>query len=125
MYALRSKYSIRLYEMVEKRIGLNKPSEYFTVEEFRGLMGVPPKKLPRFADFNKHCLKPALQEVNQLTDFEIKLGVIKRGRAVEKLLMTWFPKSGDSLQKASRERERSRVGRSARRKGTVEVISFE
>jgi plasmid replication initiation protein len=125
MYALRSKYSIRLYEMVEKRIGLNKQSEYFTIDEFRGLLGVQKDKLPRFADFNKHCLKPALQEVNQLTDFEIQIGAVKRGRAVEKLMLTWYPKSGDSLREAHRERERSKVGRSARRKGQVEIISFE
>lgn len=125
MYALRSKYSIRLYEMVEKRIGLNKQSEYFTIDEFRGLLGVPPKKLPRFADFNKHCLKPALQEVNQLTDFEIQIGVVKHGRSVEKLLLTWFPKTGDKLKDAHKERERSKVGRSARRKGTVELVTFE
>ena len=67
MYSLRSKYSIRLYEMIEKRIGLRMQHEYFTVEEFRALMGVPEGKLPRYGEFNKHCLKPALVEINQLT----------------------------------------------------------
>lgn len=34
MYALKSKYSIRLYEMLEKRVGPKKQSEMFTVDDF-------------------------------------------------------------------------------------------
>ena len=41
MYALRSKYSIRLYEMIERRIGLTKQYEEFTVDVFRAMVGVP------------------------------------------------------------------------------------
>lgn len=125
MYALKSKYAIRLYEMLEKRVGLNKQSDAFTVDEFRALMGVPAGKLPRFADFNKHCLKPALAEVNQLMDFHIEMGVLKRGRSVEKLNLVWLKKDADALQEAAAERERSRIGRKARREGTVERIAFE
>lgn len=35
MYALRSKHSIRLYEMIERRIGMTKHHEEFTIEAFR------------------------------------------------------------------------------------------
>ena len=125
MYALRSKYSIRLYEMLEKRVGLAKQSETFTVEEFRALMGVPHGKLPRFADLNKHCLKPALAEVNQLMDFHIEMGVVKRGRTVEKLSLLWLKKDPEAIKEAAAERERSRVGRRARRERIVERIKFE
>lgn len=125
MYSLRSKYSIRLYEMVERRIGMHKQFEEFTIEEFRGLLGVPDGKLPRYADFNKHCLKPALAEVNQLTDFVVSIAAIKKGRTVEKLMLHWQRKSSEELKKAHDERERSRIGRSARRSGTVEVIAYD
>lgn len=123
MYALRSKYSIRLYEMVERRIGMMKQHEVFTVDEFRALLGVPEGKLERFADFNKYCLKPALEEVNQLTDFHVQIGAVKKGRAVEKLNMLWFKKSPADLRRAHDERERSRIGRIARWHGTVENIN--
>ena len=73
MYALRSKYSIRLYEMIERRIGLMKQHEVLSIDEFRALLGVPEGKLERFADFNKHCLKPALDEFNHLTDFIVQI----------------------------------------------------
>ncbi|MGD9786041.1 MAG: replication initiation protein [Hyphomicrobiaceae bacterium] len=125
MYALRSKYSIRLYEMVERRIGMVKQHEQFSVEELRAMLGVPEGKLERFAEFNKHCLKPALAEVNQLTDFRVEVMAIKKGRAVEKLQMAWFKKSQKEMQDAFDERERSRVGREARLKGTVELIRFD
>jgi plasmid replication initiation protein len=125
MYALRSKYSIRLYEMVERRIGLMKQYEDFSVDEFRAMLGVPEGKLDRFADFNKHCLKPALAEVNQLTDFTVEVMAIKKGRTVEKLRLAWFKKSPAQLRAAHDEREKSRIGRQARWHGSVEVITFD
>lgn len=125
MYALRSKYSIRLYEMVERRIGLMKQHEEFSVDEFRAMLGVPEGKLERFADFNKHCLKPALAEVNMLTDFIVQVMAVKKGRSVEKLHMAWFKKSPAQLRAAHDEREKSRVGRSARQTGSVELIRFD
>ena len=102
MYALRSKYSIRLYEMVERRIGLDKQHEQFTVDQFRAMLGVPDGKLERFADFNKHCLKTALEEVNHLTDFIVQVMAVKKGRAVEKLHLTWFKKSPAELHAATK-----------------------
>ena len=122
IYLLRSKYSIRLYEMIERRINMQSQSETFPVEAFRAMLGVPKDKLPRFADLNKHCLKPAVEEINQLTDYVVSIGVVKRGRAVEKLVLTWMKKAPDAVQLAAEERNRSRIGRSARRKGSVEVI---
>lgn len=123
MYALRSKYSIRLYEMVERRIGMMKQYEEFSVDDFRAMLGVPEDKLERFADFNKHCLKPAIEEVNYLTDFEVTVMAIKRGRTVEKLGMSWMKKSPRAMQRAFDEREKSRIGRKLRMKGSdLDVI---
>lgn len=125
MYALRSKYSIRLYEMIERRISLFKQSEEFTVDEMRAMLGVPPGKLDRYADFNKYCLKLAVAEVNQLCDFTVDVMPVKKGHTVEKLFVTWMKKSPDGLRRAYDEREKSRIGRRARRDGQVDMISFE
>lgn len=121
-YLLRSKYSIRLYEMIEQRINLRKQSQAFGIADLKGLLGVPKGKLARFADFNAQCLKVAVGEVNQLTDFEVAIGLKKRGRQVETVTLTWLKKSPEARLAAAKERERSRVGRIARRKATVEVI---
>jgi plasmid replication initiation protein len=125
MYALRSKYSIRLYEMTERRIGLLKQHEEFTIAEFRALLGVPDGKLDRYADFNKHYLKPALDEVNHITDFIVDVMAVKKGRAVEKLVLSWFRKSPAEMRRAYNEREKSRVGRQVRWNGSVELIRLD
>lgn len=125
MYSLRSKYSIRLYEMIERRIGLDMQAEEFTVDEFRAMLGVPDGKLPRYADFNKHCLQPALEEVNHLTDFNVGLAAIKKGRTVAKLYLTWFKKGADDLRRAHEEREKHRSGRSARWRNSFDIITFD
>lgn len=125
MYALRSKYSIRLYEMIERRVGLTKQFEEITVDEFRALLGVPDGKLDRFSDLNKYALKPALEEVNHLTDFVVRIAAVKKGRAVEKLLLSWDRKTPDQVTAAHNERERSRIGRQARWRGEIEDIVFE
>ncbi|MEO0752030.1 MAG: replication initiation protein, partial [Pseudomonadota bacterium] len=121
-YLLRSKYSIRLYEMIEQRINMRRQSETFAVQDLRGHLGVPKGKLKRFADFNAQCLKPAIGEVNQLTDFEVSAGLKKCGRRVDGIVITWLKKCPEARAQAAEERERSRVGRVARRKATVEVV---
>ncbi|MEV8799130.1 hypothetical protein AB0068_29550, partial [Klebsiella pneumoniae] len=48
MYCFESKYALCLYEMIERRIGLEyKQKEEFTIEEVRGLLNVPEGKLER------------------------------------------------------------------------------
>ena len=121
-YLLRSKYSIRLYEMVEQRINMRRQSETFSERDLRGMLGVPKGKLKRFADFNAQCLKPAVGEINQLTDFEVSIALKKRGRSVEQIQLMWLKKSPQAREAARRERESARVGRVARRKAKVEVM---
>lgn len=121
MYALTSKYALRLYEIVQKRVNLEyRQCEEFTVEEFRRLLGVPDDRLPRFADFNKHALKPAIQEVNFISDFLVDVNPVKQGRRVVRLRLFWLKKDKESLLEAWRERDRHRTGRKARMRGTVE-----
>src|SRR3546814_1884622 len=80
MYCFESKYALCLYEMIERRIGLEyKQSEEFTIAELRGLLNVPEGKLERFADFNKYCLKVAQEEINKLCPFWVEFTPIKKG----------------------------------------------
>ncbi len=122
LYLLRSKYSIRLYEMVEQRINMRRQAETFSEAELRGMLGVPKGKLKRFADFNSQCLKPAVGEINQLSDYVVTVALKKRKRRVEGIQLMWLKKDAGGRKQAAEERERSRMGRVARRKATVEVI---
>ena len=123
LYLLRSKYSIRLYEMIEQRINMRRQSETFSEADLRGMLGVPKGKLKRFADFNSQCLKPAVGEINQMTDYVVTIALKKRKRRVESIQLMWMKKAPETRKLAAEERERSRVGRVARRKAIVEVIA--
>ena len=123
MYSFQCKYALKLYELVEKRIQLKyKQAEYFEVGEFRSLLGVPAKKLKRFADFHRYALKPALREVNGLTPYTIEIGMIKKGKRVEKLLLSWGKKEPDERLEVIKELERHSSGRMARLQRSVERV---
>jgi hypothetical protein len=56
VFALSSKYSVALYELITARINLKHVwHEDFSVEDLRALLGVPNKKLERI-----HTPKPLL-----------------------------------------------------------------
>jgi plasmid replication initiation protein len=117
MYCFESKYSLLLYEMVERRIGLSyTQSEEFTVKELRELLNVPKGKLERYADFNKYCLKVAQNEVNKLCGFAVEFTPVKIGRKVERVRMMWLPKTGDGKRQAQSLLDSHSVVRRARMK---------
>lgn len=123
MYLLRSKYALRLYEIIERRINMNAQSETFTVDELRALLGVPDDKLTRFSDFNKYALKPAIDEINTLTDYTVAIAVRKRGRAVHQLILIWNRKPAEEVKDAISRRQQTRGRHSACRVSKVELIA--
>ena len=85
---MKSKYSIRLYELV-KSIHYRELEPYtktFTVEELRRSLDAG--TYPRFCNFNQRVLKPAIHEVNTYTDKEVSSEPIKRGQKVEAIELT-------------------------------------
>jgi hypothetical protein len=65
---------------------------------------------------------PALLEVNGLSDMGVDIDLRRRHpRApIEKVAISWWRKSGEEFRAAMRERNRSKVGRMARLRGSVE-----
>ena len=101
MYCFESKYALCLYEMIERRIGLEyRQKEEFLIAELRGLLNVPDGKLERFADLNKYCLKVAVDEINKLCPFYVEFTPIKKGRKVERVALHWFPKTSTGKRDA-------------------------
>jgi hypothetical protein len=49
---------------------------------------------------------------------------VKRGKAVTAVKLSWRQKDGPGQREAARELERHRVGRRARRNGTVETVAL-
>jgi len=120
MFAFTSKYALALYEMVQKRRNLRMQREKFSVDDIRRLLGVPPKKLSLFGDLNKYALKKAVEEVNTLSDMDVMMVPLKRGRKVVGVEMCWFQKPLPEAKASYDELQRHRAGRKARLNSTVE-----
>lgn len=123
MFALSSKYALTLYEMVQKRGNLRwRSSEKFSVDAFRGVLGVPKGKLGSWSNLKLRAIDPAVAEVNALSDFMVEIEPIKTGRAVTHLELRWWRKDGDATGAADRALQFSRVGRRVRAEGKTEAV---
>jgi plasmid replication initiation protein len=121
--AFESRYALRLYEVVAIRSGLSsKSTEVFTLEDLRSRLGVPPGKLVRWTHLRQFALDVAVAEVNQLSGFHVSYAPMKRGRSVTGVRLTWAVHGAQGRTAVARELEASRVGRKARREGTVEAV---
>lgn len=80
--ALKSVYSIRLYELLMqfKAIG----DRIIKVDDFRVMMGVS-DKYKEFRDLNKRVIIPAITELNQKSDLQVTMDIVKDGRSVAAL----------------------------------------
>ena len=122
---MTSKYAIALYEMIALRANLDRCVETLPIDEFRDKLGVPPGAYPRNDNFKRFVVDPALLEVNKLSDMGVAIELVRRHpRApAHAVNITWWKLQGDEFRAAMTERNRSKVGRMARLKGTAEVVS--
>lgn len=122
--SFQSRYSLRLYELLSLRIGLERmASQQFSIEDLRSVFGVPLNKLPRWQDLKIKVLEPAVAEVSQLTGLSVKYTPVKSGRSVVGIVLIWREKDYQARKAAAQELDRSSLGRAARRQGTVEEVS--
>ena len=77
--AMKSKYSVRLYEYLKsvKNLGFKHP---ITLEELKRVMGAENYDL--YKDFRVRALTPALEEINKYTDLEVSYVERKTGKRV-------------------------------------------
>jgi plasmid replication initiation protein len=124
MFELSSKYSLALYEFLQKRKNLQfVNSETLTVEDTRALMGVGKHKLKSFGHLNDKALKPAIKEVSFLTEFEIMAEPIRTGRGISHIKFSWEKKTDIGAQIAAvEELQRPKIGRQERMEGKVENV---
>ncbi|PRY92012.1 replication initiator protein [Hasllibacter halocynthiae] len=115
MFALSSKYALTLYEMVQKRGNLRwKSSERFSLDQIRGVLGVPKGKLTTWSNLNLRAITPAVAEVNALSDYMVEIVPAKTGRRVTHVELRWWRKDGQGGDAAARERSVARGGREER-----------
>ena len=123
MFALSSKYALTLYEMIQKRGNLKyRASEKFSLEDLRGILGVPKGKLTSWSNLKLRAIEPAMAEVNALSDYMVEIAPVKTGRRVTHIELRWWRKDAGSTAKAERELSFSKVGRKARMSGETETL---
>lgn len=96
---MKSKYSIRLYELI-KSIHYNELKEYvrtYKVEELKILLDGT--SYNTFKDFHQRVLKPAVEEINKYTDKIINYEQIKNGRKTIAIQFTIGSKEADDRLK--------------------------
>jgi plasmid replication initiation protein len=122
---MKSKYAMALYEMLELRRNLDRCVETLPIDRFRELMSVKPDAYRIGFDFQRSVVDPAVLEVNGLSDMGVKIELHrKHSRApIHEVTLAWWRKSPEDLAKAIKERNRSKIGRMARLKGSVETVS--
>jgi len=79
---LKSKYSIRIYELL-KRIESMKTATFYLIE-LRDMVGVN-KQYPKYAQFKQNVLEVSKKEINQYTDIKFSYKELKSGRKVENI----------------------------------------
>lgn len=79
---LQSTYSIRIYELL-MRFNSTGEREIF-LDDFKSILGIS-DKYPEFKILNRAVIKPAIEELNSLSDLVINCTPIKHKRMVEKL----------------------------------------
>jgi plasmid replication initiation protein len=127
MFQLSSKYSLTLYEFLQKRGNLKHINyELLSINELRGLFAIPKNKLKLFGHLNDKAIKPAIKEVSFLSDFEIEAEPIKTGRSVTHIKFSWTRKTDIGKQiSAVEELQRQKIGRKERMNNQVETLTEE
>jgi plasmid replication initiation protein len=90
--------------MVQKRVNLAyKTSEDFTIDEIRKKLGVEKDLYPAYQSLNLRVLKPAVNEVNGISDVDCLFEPILEGRKTVGLRLSWQKKNADqTIKKAKR-----------------------
>lgn len=98
----KSKYSIRLYELVIKWRS-QKKTELFEINSFREMLGVT-SEYKQMSDFKINVLDRAVKEINEHSDITIKYEQFKTGRVISNFQFKIKPKAQQKpTQKVNRD----------------------
>jgi hypothetical protein len=120
--SFESRYSVTLYETGCLLYRRQSPSWRGNIQELREKLGVPAGCYRDFTDIRRKTLEPARAEINHIAPFTLDWKEFRRGRAVVEVVLTFTTKEPAQIAAAQAELNRSRVGRKARRAGTVETV---
>jgi len=124
MFALSSRYSLALYEILAKRINLkHTQSEVFEIDMFRAMLGVPEGTYKLMAHLRSRILDTAFGEVAQLTNIGCSYTLIRtKGKAYNHIKVSWFPKDASASYEAERNRQKPKVQQKAEREEHAKLL---
>lgn len=76
---LSSIHSIRLYELIVMWVNQYQYRKEFTIEEFKSVMNVT-GRYKQFSDLRKSVVEIAINDINENTNYTVKVEYIKKGR---------------------------------------------
>ena len=83
-----SKYALVLWEVCFDYFDTDRDqgeTPFIPLENFRELMGLEKNEYPLFKELNRNIIKPAIKEINDLTDFYIEVEQKRLGRKIAEL----------------------------------------
>lgn len=97
----KSKYSIRLYELLIKYRELGSSKKY-EITELRSKLGLENTEYKAMCDFKGYVLDKAIKEISDKADIQIKYDQFKEGRTISHILFK-FIKKKETKQKKSKD----------------------
>ena len=98
----KSKYSIRLYELLIKYRDIG-TSKKFEIAELRSKLGLEDNEYSTMSNFKSRVLDVAIKEIGDKTDIQIKYEQFKEGRTISHILFK-FIKKKETKQKESKDK---------------------
>ncbi|BDD07377.1 replication initiation protein [Aureibacter tunicatorum] len=107
IFKLKGAYSLRLYELLKIGHGEYDHVDY-PVEDLRKMFSIPDHKHKRFDSFKRSVIEKPIQEINELTDINVKVEYLKKWRKVEKIRFVYQDKQvidllGDSNKESNED----------------------
>lgn len=102
---LKSKYSIRIYELLKGSCFKSKKYGYveFDLQELKTIIGANTNSYKTYSNFKNRVLLKAQEELNKKTDIIFKFEEIKKGRKI--ISIRFFIKSNKSKKKVDAQQE--------------------
>lgn len=102
---LSSVYAIRVYEMIVSWHSQNKSFQEMTIDDFRNALDLG-LKYKQFGELRQRVIKPAIEQINERTNYELEIQAKKRGRSFHKLQFRFNQKEADKLEEEKRKLKR-------------------
>ncbi|MCQ4924834.1 replication initiation protein [Tissierella carlieri] len=94
---LKSKYSIRLYELLIQWEFTKHKSLTIQVEELRKKMGLLEGEYERFTNFETYVIKAATTELNDVSNIYVTYEKIKQGRSIHEIKFKFDMKNDENI----------------------------